>query len=524
MSRMRVSLTQGLRRAVQLRADGLGMVSGENRFTWHQILSRVEKLAGLLRGLGLQPGGRVALLAMNSHASYEIYFATIWAGGIVMPLNHRLSAAEMAAQLADAEPGILLLDTDFLAHLPALRAVPSLGHVILIGDRKAPAGVLHYEAALAAATPAPDAGCGGDDGACLFYTGGTTGTPKGVLLSHGNIMANTINFISHIGLDEGTVHLHCGPFFHVAAGVRLFSVTQAAGTHVILPRFAAAEVLEAIEREKVTLATFVPTMVRTLLDQPDLAGYDLSSLQYITYGAAPMAEAMLREAMQALPQVRFVQSYGMTETSPIATLLGWRDHNVSAGANPRLRSAGKAALLADIRIVDPQTAMPVALGEPGEVTVRGPMVMRGYWRQPEATAKAIRDGWMHTGDIGYLDADGYLYVVDRLKDVIISGGENIYSQEVENAIHLHQAVQDCAVFGRPDPKWGETVHAVVVPKPGCLVSAEEIIAHCRCLIASYKCPKTVQVRHTPLPLTGANKVLKVQLRNELLAGLADSMP
>ena len=521
---MRVSLTQGLRRAVQLRGDGIGLVSGERRFTWKQILARVEKLAGLLRSLGLEPGGRVAQLAMNSHASFEIYFATIWAGGIVMLLNHRLSAAEMAAQLADAEPSLLIVDADFLAHLAALREVSSVRHVILVGDSQAPDGLLRYEDALAAATPMPDAGCGDDDGACLFYTGGTTGTPKGVLLSHGNIMANTINFISHIGLDEGTVHLHCGPFFHVAAGVRLFSVTQAAGTHVVLPRFTAAEVLDAIERDKVTLATFVPTMVRTLLDQPNLAEYDLSSLQYITYGAAPMAEAMLREAMQALPQVRFVQSYGMTETSPIATLLGWRDHDISVGANPRLRSAGKAALLADIRIVDPQTALPVPSGAPGEVTVRGPMVMRGYWRQPEATANAVRDGWMHTGDIGYLDADGYLYVVDRLKDVIISGGENIYSQEVENAIYLHPAVKDCAVFGRPDPKWGETVHAVVVPKPGCPVTPQEIIAHCRALIASYKCPKTVQVRLTALPLTGANKVLKVQLRNELLAECAETTP
>ncbi len=278
------------------------------------------------------------------------------------------------------------------------------------------------------------------------------------------------------------------------------------------------------QRDKVTLATFVPTMVRTLLDQPDLAAYDLSSLQYITYGAAPMAEAMLREAIRALPKVRFVQSYGMTETSPIATLLGWRDHDISAGANPRLRSAGKAALLADIRIADPASGADMPLGERGEVTVRGPMVMRGYWRQPEATAKAVRNGWMHTGDIGYLDADGYLYVVDRLKDVIISGGENIYSQEVENIIHLHPAVKDCAVFGLPDPKWGEIVHAVVVPKPGCTVTPEEIIAHCRASIASYKCPKTVQIRLIALPLSGTNKVLKAQLRNELIARRAETAP
>jgi acyl-CoA synthetase (AMP-forming)/AMP-acid ligase II len=276
-------------------------------------------------------------------------------------------------------------------------------------------------------------------------------------------------------------------------------------------------VLAAIHEHKVTLATFVPTMLRSLLDEPDFGSYDLSTLRYITYGAAPMAEAMLREAMQRLPQVRFVQSYGMTETSPIATLLGWRDHDIAGGSNPHLRSAGQAALLAEIRIADPVSGAEMALGAAGEVTVRGPMVMQGYWRQPQATGKAIRDGWMHTGDIGYLDADGYLFVVDRLKDMIISGGENIYSQEVENAIHLHKAVKDCAVFGRPDPKWGETVHAVVVPKPGCPLTAEEIIAHCRGLLASYKCPKSVQIRLEPMPLSGANKILKMQLRNALLA-------
>jgi acyl-CoA synthetase (AMP-forming)/AMP-acid ligase II len=412
-----------------------------------------------------------------------------------------------------------MVDGQFLPQAEALRAgCESISAVLLADDGAAPAGVTGYESLLAGAATGAEANRAGDDGACLFYTGGTTGAAKGVLLSHDNILANTVNFMSEVPLDDETVHLHCGPLFHVAAGVRLFSVTQAAGTHVVLPRFEPAEVLRAIERQRVTIATFVPTMLRALLDRRDVADYDLSSLRYITYGAAPMPVALLREAMERLPRVRFVQSYGMTETSPIATMLGWRDHMLSEGPD-RLRSAGRPALLSEIRVVGPEGA-PLPAGEAGEITIKGPMVMRGYWRQPEATAKALRDGWMHSGDIGFLDDRGYLYVVDRIKDLIISGGENVYCQEVENAIASHPAVQECAVFGRPDSRWGESVHAVVVPKPGHLVRDEEIVAHCRTLIAGFKCPKSVQIRLTPMPLSGANKILKTQLRAELLAAQA----
>ncbi|WP_198351081.1 acyl-CoA synthetase [Flavisphingomonas formosensis] len=520
---MKTGLIQGLRRAVQIRPAGIALIDGERRFTWTELSGRIARLAGAFRTLGLAPGDRVALLALNSHRSLETGFAALLAGGVLAPLNHRLSTAEIAAQLADSEPVLLVIGPEFLPQLEALRgACPAIAAVLLSGDGEVPTGLHSYDRALAAASPLTDAGRGGDDLACLFYTGGTTGAPKGVMLSHANILANSVNFIAHIGMDEETVHLHCGPLFHVAAAVRLFSVTQAAGTHVMLPRFAPPEVLETIERAGVTLATFVPTMLRTLLDDPSLAAHDLSSLRYITYGAAPMPEVLLREAMEKLPHVRFVQSYGMTETSPIATMLGWRDHLSDARAKGRLRSAGRPALLADIAIHDPTTGLPVSTGDTGEVVIRGPMVMRGYWRKPEATTEALRNGWMHSGDVGFLDADGYLHIVDRLKDVIISGGENIYSLEVENAIASHPAVQQCAVFGRPDPKWGEAVHAVVVPKTEQALTGDQVIAHCRTLIAGFKCPRSVDIRLEPLPLSGANKILKTDLRRALLAAEAAS--
>lgn len=501
---------------MQLRPHAGALVDGDRRFTWTEIGERVARLAGALRMTGVGPDDRVALLAFNSHRSYESYFGALMAGGVILPLNHRLSEAEMFAQIEDARPVVLLADSAFIEMATRLKsAAPWIRTLIVLNDPEPSGECKSYERLIAEVTlPVEDAMRGGDDMACMFYTGGTTGSAKGVMLSHANIIANGANFITHLGIDEQIVHLHCGPLFHVAAGVRLFSVTQLAGTHVILPRFAADEVLDTIAREGVTLATFVPTMLRGLLDALDGTDRDLSSLRYITYGGAPMPEALLREAMEQMPHVRFAQSYGMTETSPIITMLGWRDHLPDAPTG-RLRSAGQAATFAEVAIVDSQDR-PVAAGECGEIVARGPMVMLGYWNRPEATAEVLRGGWMHTGDVGRLDADGYLTVVDRIKDVIISGGENIYSQEVENAISSHPAVFQCAVFGRPDERWGETVHASIMLRADASVTQEEIIAHCKSLIASYKAPRSVELRTEPLPLSGANKILKQQLKQELL--------
>lgn len=514
---MKLGLTHGLRRAAAIRGGEIALVDRGRRFTWHDLEGRVARLAGALRAAGVEKGDRVALLAMNGHHSFETYFAALWAGAIVVPFNHRLSPTELAEQVADASPVALVVDDELLPLAGGLAdAAPSLAAVFHVGEHPTPFAAHAYEAAIAEAAPIADAERCGGDVACLFYTGGTTGAAKGVMLTHANILANSVNFIAGTGVDQSIVHLHCGPLFHVAAGVRLFSVTMLGGRHVMLPRFEAREVLAAIAEERVTLATFVPTMLRALLDEPGTEGFDLSSLSIITYGAAPMAEAMLRAVMARLPGVRFVQSYGMTETSPIITMLGAEDHGDAAAAAGRLRSAGRAALLAEVAVVDARDR-PVATGERGEIVARGPMVMAGYWNRPDASAEALRGGWMHTGDVGYLDADGYLYVVDRLKDVIISGGENVYSQEVENALATHPAIAQCAVFGRPDERWGETVHAVVVPRAGVAITEEEVQAHCRATIARYKCPRSVEIRTSPLPLSGANKILKTVLRAELLA-------
>lgn len=513
-------LTQGIRRAVQIRPHGVAVIDGALRYSWPEFADRVARCAGLLRTAGVGEGDRVALLALNSHRSIELFFGALHAGAVIMPLNHRLAAEEIAAQVADARPSVLVIDRAFADQIDGLKQAADSIKSVFIGDAadgdSLPVGTMAYGATLDAADPIDDAGRGDDDLACLFYTSGTTSAAKGVMLSHANIIANTANVVRELEMDDQTVHLHHGPLFHVAAGVRLFSVTHMAGTHVVLPRFVAGEVIAEMARTRVTHATFVPTMLRSMLDDPLLDTADMSAMRFISYGSAPMPEALLKEVMGRLPHVRFMQSYGMTELSPVATILGWRDHLPESWSSGRLRSAGRAAMLCDVAVVGPDD-MPLPLGERGEVVVRGPNVMQGYWGRADLTDAAIRDGWMHTGDVGYFDADGYLYVVDRLKDMIITGGENVYSQEVENCIAAHPAVSQCAVFGRPHPHWGEAVHAVVLPRADMDVTAADIIAHCRAHIAHYKCPRTVEIRTEPMPLSGANKIQKAQLRAELLA-------
>jgi len=509
----RPGLTQGLRRAVELRGGGTALIDGDKRFTWREVAERVARLSAVLRGLGLPDGGRVVLLSLNTHRSFEAFFGVIHAGGVIVPLNHRLADGELAAQVADSAPDVVILGDDFDRFAGLFREATPLKAVIHAGDGPCSPGMLPYEDELAAAVPAEDAGRSGDDLACLFYTSGTTSAAKGVMLSHANLCANTANVIGELDLGEDAVHLHHGPLFHIAPAARLFSVTHVGGCHVMLPRFTPASVIAEIERARISHATFVPTMFRALADEPSLRSADLSCLRVVSYGAAPMPEALMVEVMDALPHTRFVQSYGMTELAPVVTMLGWRDHLPEARARGLLRSAGRTVLFAEVRVVDAQDN-PLPAGQAGEICARGPNVMLGYWNRPELSAEVLRGGWMHTGDIGYFDEAGYLFVVDRLKDMIITGGENVWSQEVENVLAMHPAVSQCAVLGVPHPHWGEAVHAEVTLRDGTAASERELIDHCRERLAHYKCPRTLQIREQPMPMSGASKILKHALRKE----------
>jgi len=504
-------LTQGLRRAAQIRPRAKAIVDGDRQWTWSEVLERVSRMAGMLRNLGLQAGDRAAVLSLNNAQYFKLLFAVPWAGGSVVPLNTRLIASEIDYILEDSGATFLFVDKTFAPFLKSLKAAGQMRAVIQFDADQIVGGVQPFEPLMLSSLPVEDALRGGDDLAGIYYTGGTTGRPKGVMLSHGNLVANATNVMLALGYDRDTNYLHAPPMFHLADGCSTFGVTMQGGSHVFMPRFDPVQFLETVQRERVTDVTLVPTMINMFLSHPRFAEFDLSSFRRIYFGAAPMPDGLLRRALSTMPDVKFQQAWGMTELSPIATTMDPR-FSVLDGPNAgRLRSCGQAVSTVEVRIAGPDSnEMP--RGEVGEVIVRGPTVMQGYWNQPAATAAALRDGWMHSGDAGVMDDDGFLYIVDRLKDMIVTGAENVYSAEVENAISLMAEVAEVAVIGIPDETWGETVHAIVVPRANCEVTAGAVIAHCRNHIAGYKTPRSVEVRATPLPLSAAGKILKTELR------------
>ena len=511
-------ITQALHRAVQQVPARVAVRFKDRQRTFVEYADRVARLAGALQALGMRPGDRVAMLALNSDRYLEYQMAVLWGGGVLNPCNTRWSAKEILYALDDSGSSILLVDDAFEDHVAQFRRESTcLREVIHCGEGEVPTGMHGYEQLLLQHAPVPDALRRGDDLAGIFYTGGTTGFPKGVMLSHANMCASALSVYSdEVVHDDGT-YLHVAPMFHLADMGFAHAQWFASATHAILPSFEPESLLDTLERDRVTSVLLVPTMIQMLVDHPAIRKpRDLSALKTIIYGASPISEALIERVMDVLPAVSFVQGYGMTELSPIATLNGAYHHSREGRKLGKLSSAGRAARCMEVRIVDANDRE-VPRGTVGEVVVRGPNVMLGYWNQPELTAQAVRDGWMHTGDGAWMDEDGFVFIADRMKDMIVSGGENVYSGEVENAIARHPAVAACAVIGIPDDRWGETVHAVVVAKAGATVTIDELIAHCRELIAGYKCPRSIAIVDT-LPLSGAGKVLKAQLREPFWRG------
>jgi long-chain acyl-CoA synthetase len=514
-----MNVKHGLRRALQVNAGGIAMMFGDRQQTWAEIGDRVARLAGALRSIGIVAGDRVAVLMLNQDRYLELYLGVAWAGAVVVPVNTRWSAAEIEDSLRDCRPVALAVD-DAFAELGRVIA-RSMGTFRLIhaDDGATPAGAASYEGLLAEASPIPDTMRATDDLAGIFYTGGTTGRSKGVMLSHGNLMANAFNVLAE-GLFPGdSVYLHAAPMFHLANGCAMYSLMLSGGTNVVIRAFSPQAVLQAIERHRVNEILLVPTMIQMLVDDPAIAAHDVSSLRRIVFGASPMSEALLDRAVAALPKTEFVQAYGMTELSPVATILHHREQVGEGRRLGRHRSAGRGTFGVQIRIADAEDRT-VPAGTVGEICVSGDVVMKGYWERPEESARAIVDGWMHTGDGGYMDEDGFVYIVDRIKDMIVTGGENVYSAEVENMVAQFPAVAQCAVIGVPSDRWGESVHAVVVPRPGGAVDAEVLIAFCHQRIAGYKCPRSVEVRDSPMPMSGAGKILKRDLRAPFWEGKA----
>ena len=469
--------------------DSFGANHASGGFTWSEFYDRARRRAAHLRQLGIEKGDRVAVWMLNSHDYLELYFATARAGIVIVPINTRWHVNDVDFTLADSEAKALVVDDHFATKTKDLKNAPH----VLSSPGYSDAQISFEE---------PDE----DDLVGLFYTSGTTGGPKGVMLTHRNLWSHTLQMALTGGFTQG-VWLHAAPMFHAADFWSIYVHAMLGGANFYLPTFDPEAFLRSVETNRVTDTVIVPTMMSMILNHPSFEKHDLSSLRHILYGASPMPAPLIELAMRKLPQVKFAQAYGMTETSPLIVLLQHQDH-----FDKRLAAAGKPGVGVEVRVVDLEDR-DVPLGECGEVIARGANVMKGYWKRPEITKEALKGGWMHTGDLGRFDEDGFLYILDRKKDMIKPGGENVYSPEVESMISSHPAVLEVAVIGVPHEKWGEAIRAVVVPRPDQTIEEIELIGWCRERMTHFKCPTSVVVADM-LPKGGTGKIQKNVLREK----------
>lgn len=481
--------------------------------TWQQLQGRVAARAAMLKAEGFKPGDRVAVLSANVPECLEAHYAVFWAGMILVPLNTRLSLAEQVYILEHCECAHVFFD-ERNAHQARqlVQQVPGL-----TGTQLTPinewGGANDPLTSAANKAQMPFVPCAPESTAAIFYTGGTTGRPKGVELTHLSILLQAMSAKDNYELDENTVFLHNAPMFHLADFSVSMATAAALGRHSFMPEFSPVAVLDGIEKEGVNVVVMVPTMITGVLDAATTRGNLISRLKKILYGTAPIQEPLLLRLLKEAPGVGLVQIYGQSEAGGGATVLFPDRHVLEGPMAGKLKSAGRCMPAFMLRIVD-AAGNEVANGEVGEIQLSGPGIMKSYWKEPMLTAQALEGGWLRTGDLGVLDEDGFMTISGRLKDMIITGGENVFAGEVESTLMFHEAVESAAVIGVPDVKWGESVHAVVCPKPGRTCSPEELIAFCRERIAHYKAPRTVTVRETPMPLSGVGKVRKVDLLKE----------
>ena len=486
----------------------------DRTITYAEGRTRLDAIAGGLLTLG-KVGDRVAIVSTNRFEAFEIYLAAMHAGMAATPMNPKLHAKEYEHIILDSGASIVVYSAEFEETMQEIRqSLPSGDRVFCIGSKTTTSLGRDYESLLTLSTT-PFAGVNIDPGdlAWLFYTSGTTGRPKGAMETHRNLVTMVQQFLTS-GLDAGEddVMLHLAPVSHGTASVGLVFLSRGGAQAFPLSKsFEPAKVFEAIEKYRVTATMMAPTMVQMLTRSPDRARFDVSSLKTVVYGGAPMHQAVLLEAMEAFGPI-FMQGYGQGEAAAICAVLPKREHVCDGDAKKlkRLGSVGREPVAVMLRVLDDE-GMPQPVGVPGEVAVRTDLVMKGYWNNPAATAEAIRDGWLLTGDVGYLDEDGYLFLTDRKKDMIISGGSNIYPREIEEVLFTHPAVAEASVIGVPDEKWGEAVLAVVVLRPGMSADQADIIEHCKNHIASFKKPKAVAFVES-LPKSSYGKILKRELR------------
>jgi acyl-CoA synthetase (AMP-forming)/AMP-acid ligase II len=495
--------------------DTPAIIFQDQIISYAQLRDRCWRLSNALIAV-TQPGDRVAILAENCPEYADCYYGVPGASLALTLLNYRLAPRELAYIIGDSEPRILVVEAKYLPAIRQIRdQIPSVERILLIGG-EAGDGEPFAEFRDAGAAVEPTRRPAETDLCWLLYTSGTTGLPKGAMLSHRNLMAGILNSMAGWEVGTAEVSMYTFPMFHVAGYVMPMWHLRCHPI-VLMRSFDPPTLLANVEKYRITGTSMAPTMVAMLLENPETARYDLSSLTRLGYGAAAMPGEVLRRARTRWPRINFATGFGMTELSGNVMTMGAADHVRAAEQGLEiLRSVGKQMPLARVRVVD-DAGMDVPTGVAGEIIVKGDQVLSGYWRNPEATAAAFTDGWFHTGDVGRWDEEGYLYIVDRKKDMILTGGENVYPREVEEVLYRHPAVVEAAVLGAPDPRWGEKVVAVVVAREGHAVTGADLVAFCREEIASYKKPKHV-VFIEVLPKNASGKVLKRELRDQIAAG------
>ncbi len=514
-----------LYRGVDLYGPKIGVVSGDRRFTYSQFGERCERLAFGLQREGVKRGDRVAFLSFNTHQLLEGYYGPILMGAIAMPLNVRLTPVELTEILNHAEAGMLVFEPEFAPLIDTFRrACPSIRTYVSTGDTPAKADLTYEELLATGRIDRPDfLSINESEIAELFYTSGSTGAPKGVMLSHRTLYLHAISVGNSVPDDDTAVNLHTIPLFHANGWGKPQGATMLGSTQVMVRRFDPPKVLELIQNERATCMLLVPVMGNALLNCPEFSKYEISSLQYIMLGGAASSPELIGRLEQAF-HCHVFAGYGLTETSPVAStarLKHLRPHASDVARHEASAMAGLPVVGCEVKVVDFQgKPVPQDMETVGEVAIRGDNVMDGYYREPEATAAVLRDGWLRTGDMATWDSENCIQIVDRKKDIIISGGENISSIEIERAIFAHPKVLECAVVAAPDDKWGEIPVAIVVLKPGEQMTDEELTQHLEARLARFKLPRLIEFAKDPLPKTGTGKILKRELREEFWKGKA----
>ena len=503
----------------------IGVVCEAERFTYREFSGRCDRLSSALLKLGLRAGDRVAFLSFNCHRLLEAYYGVPQIGAILLPLNIRLSVEELAYILKDAAPRVLFFDPQFIPLADGLRraAAPVEHFVALCGAKPGWAHPLAYEDLIAAAEPREFDFRALDENSVaeLFYTSGTTAHPKGVMLTHRNLYLHALYTAVGLRGGDAEVHVYTVPLFHVNSWGAPHILALTGGRHVMIKRFDPLAVLELVARERVTRLHLVPTMVTALLNHPDFARYDLSSVREVMMGGAPSNTALVREVETKIPGCVAMGGYGLTETSPVITMARLKEHLGGEPAEVQWRrkaTAGWALAGSEHRVVDTNGQRVKDDGqEVGGDQVPSDVVMEGYWKQPGETARAIHDGWFSTGDLATIDEEGYVLIVDRVKDMVLSGGENVATAEIERVLCQHPTVLECAVIPVPDDRWGEVAKALVVVRAGCAADEAALLDHCRQHLAGFKVPRSVEFRDE-LPKGGTGKILKRVLREKYWAG------